>query len=90
MLQAKNQKLPDVCKSSREVVEIINDDYGTNLCNRTICNYVQNGWIGIAPHKNGHPEKISEQAFESLVGAFESYILIEQANTEPQTTHKQL
>ncbi len=76
MLEKENQKPLVERKSSRQVVAIINKEYGTNLSHVTICRYVREGKAGLPPARMGNPGKLSDTAFKLLAGAYESFVLI--------------
>ena len=67
--------------SARKVVESVNDDYGTNISERTVQRYVKKGMVGISPEKNGpRPGLLPTETFSILLEAFESSIQINQIN----------
>ena len=90
MLAAENKKPRGKRKSSEMVADTINAEHSSNLSAKTIQRYVHDGMIGTPPLPNGCPGTIPMESFEALCGAFETFILIEQANGEAQTNNHKL
>ena len=82
MYEQERKKLKtDTTKLSADAVaKLVNDEYGSNLSGVTIRRYCNNNMAGLSPLENGRTGYIPPDAFAELVGAFESYVRIHQAN----------
>ena len=78
--EKKKPKSDPTKKSAPKVTEIVNNEFNTTLAHRTISEYVQNDMAGMSPIGKGARGKIPSDVMTHLVGAFESYVRINQNN----------
>ena len=64
-------------RSSQNVCDQIEGEYGVKLSRHTLNRYVKDGYIGSSPLRNGSPGTIPEFVFKTLCTAMESYIYIQ-------------
>ena len=74
--------------SAQKVCDAVNEKYSTNIKPRMVQHYVQTGRVGESPSKKGPDGGVPEVIFEPLLGAFESYVEIQQLNCSDSKTNQ--
>jgi hypothetical protein len=77
-------------KAIRDIVDEVNQAYRTNVNPQTAARYVWKGLAGMSPLKPGPIGDFPKVIYEALIGAFATYLKLEQAACTKQSTIKQL
>ena len=77
-------------KSAEQVCNIIIDKKGTSFRKRTVQKYVKEVIFDKSPMKKGPDSGVKKVSYQLLVGAFESYVWIQQANVNYSTMNIRL
>jgi hypothetical protein len=77
-------------KTIRVIVEEVNEAYNSNIHPQTAARYVRKGMAGMSPLKTGPVGDFPKHIYESLKGAFTTYLKLEQAGSKKQSTMNHL
>jgi hypothetical protein len=77
-------------KSIRVIVDEVNQVYGTSINAQTAARYVRKGLVGTSPLKTGPVGDFPKVIYNALIGAYATYLKLEQAGNKKQSTINQL
>ena len=75
-------------KSMERIVKETNDELNSNLNPKTVGRYVRGGRIGTSPLKTGPVGDFPKRIYISLMGAYSTYLKLEQSDSKKQSSIK--
>jgi hypothetical protein len=76
--------------SGRDIAELVNTKYDTNIQDRTIRKQVSEGKSGLSPERRGPKGTIGSRYYIALCGAFESYVKLKQVSRDSNLNRSRL
>jgi hypothetical protein len=77
-------------KSIAKIVAAVNKRFSSNISDRTASRYVRQGIIGQSPLKRGPTGDFPKPIYNALMGAYSTYLKLEQAESRKQSNLKQM